>query len=229
MKKKQKLKERICALVLALAMVLTWVLPDAGMTVQAAAGDAKKVTLKFKDAAEETRGIGALTLKLQSNDDPSYEKKKEIEVKAGETSKEIELKEGVEYNYEVEKTGYETTKDGRFTVEAEKADIDILLTMSEITLLPTTDSVSLKVGETYDISVTNPVQELAYTWSTTDGNVASVENGKVTAKGEGSADISVTNGVKTKTVSVNVSKNQINGFSMTVKEPRDFLLLTPQV
>ena len=51
MKKKQKLKERICALVLALAMVLTWVLPDAGMTVQAAAGDAKKVTLKFKDAA----------------------------------------------------------------------------------------------------------------------------------------------------------------------------------
>lgn len=219
MKKKQKLKERICALVLALAMVLTWVLPDAGMTVQAAAGDAKKVTLKFKDAAEETRGIGALTLKLQSNDDPSYEKKKEIEVKAGETSKEIELKEGVEYNYEVEKTGYETTKDGRFTVEAEKADIDILLTMSEITLLPTTDSVSLKVGETYDISVTNPVQELAYTWSTTDGNVASVENGKVTAKGEGSADISVTNGVKTKTVSVNVSKNQINGFSMTVKEP----------
>ena len=119
MKKKQKLKERICALVLALAMVLTWVLPDAGMTVQAAAGDAKKVTLKFKDAAEETRGIGALTLKLQSNDDPSYEKKKEIEVKAGETSKEIELKEGVEYNYEVEKTGYETTKDGRFTVEAE--------------------------------------------------------------------------------------------------------------
>ena len=200
-------------------MVLTWVLPDAGMTVQAAAGDAKKVTLKFKDAAEETRGIGALTLKLQSNDDPSYEKKKEIEVKAGETSKEIELKEGVEYNYEVEKTGYETTKDGRFTVEAEKADIDILLTMSEITLLPTTDSVSLKVGETYDISVTNPVQELAYTWSTTDGNVASVENGKVTAKGEGSADISVTNGVKTKTVSVNVSKNQINGFSMTVKEP----------
>lgn len=48
MKKKQKLKERICALVLALAMVLTWVLPDAGMTVQAAAGDAKKVTLKFK-------------------------------------------------------------------------------------------------------------------------------------------------------------------------------------
>lgn len=219
MKKKQKLKERICALVLALAMVLTWVLPDAGMTVQAAAGDAKKVTLKFKDAAEETRGIGALTLKLQSNDDPSYEKKKENEVKAGETSKEIELKEGVEYNYEVEKTGYETTKDGRFTVEAEKADIDILLTMSEITLLPTTDSVSLKVGETYDISVTNPVQELAYTWSTTDGNVASVENGKVTAKGEGSADISVTNGVKTKTVSVNVSKNQINGFSMTVKEP----------
>lgn len=219
MKKKQKLKERICALVLALAMVLTWVLPDASMTVQAAAGDAKKVTLKFKDAAEETRGLGALTLKLQSNDDPSYEKKKEIEVKAGETSKELELKEGVEYNYEVEKTGYETTKDGRFTVEAEKAAIDILLTMSEITLLPTTGSVSLKVGETYDVSVTNPVQELAYTWSTTDGNVASVENGKVTAKGAGSADISVTNGVKTKTVSVNVSKNQINGFSMTVKEP----------
>lgn len=59
-------------------------------------------------------------------------RKRKIEVKAGETSKEIELKEGVEYNYEVEKTGYETTKDGRFTVEAEKADIDILLTMSEI-------------------------------------------------------------------------------------------------
>lgn len=81
MKKKQKLKERICALVLALAMVLTWVLPDAGMTVQAAAGDAKKVTLKFKDAAEETRGIGALTLKLQSNDDPSYEKKRKSRLK----------------------------------------------------------------------------------------------------------------------------------------------------
>ena len=41
----------------------------------------KKVTLKFKDAAEETRGIGALTLKLQSNDDPSYEKKRKSRLK----------------------------------------------------------------------------------------------------------------------------------------------------
>ena len=49
MKKKQKLKERICALVLALAMVLTWVLPDAGMTVQAAGGTEVEYTVSVTD------------------------------------------------------------------------------------------------------------------------------------------------------------------------------------
>ena len=43
MKKKQKLKKGYVRSSLSLAMVLTWVLPDAGMTVQAAAGDAKKL------------------------------------------------------------------------------------------------------------------------------------------------------------------------------------------
>ena len=71
MKKKQKLKERICALVLALAMVLTWVLPDAGMTVQAAAGDAKKVTLKFKDALYVGRGKQKVTFKSKDSSNPA--------------------------------------------------------------------------------------------------------------------------------------------------------------
>lgn len=43
-------KERICALLLAAAMVVTWMMPNAALTAEAAPGDdsAQKVDVTFK-------------------------------------------------------------------------------------------------------------------------------------------------------------------------------------
>ena len=81
-------------------------------------------------------------MKLQSNDDPSYEKKKEIEVKAGETSKEIELKEGVEYNttaYRVDLTSEDIANISVKLLETLKQDsitLNFIATKAKILNLP---------------------------------------------------------------------------------------------
>ena len=44
-------KERICALLLAAVMVVTWMMPNGALTAEAAPGDAVDVSFKVTDSA----------------------------------------------------------------------------------------------------------------------------------------------------------------------------------
>lgn len=103
-----------------------------------------------------------------------------------------------------------TTKDGNKKAVA-------TITVKEKEIIPITDislnvnTLNLDVGNTYIVEATiKPSNATIKTveWSTTDPNVATVENGKITAVGAGSATITVTtiDGKKTATCIVTVKE-----------------------
>ncbi len=78
-------------------------------------------------------------------------------------------------------------------------------TPSDYTLKLNTSSISLSVGGTYTLSYTYTGSG-ALSWKTSNSDVASVTNGRVTAIAEGTAVISVSDGVKTSQCIVTVTK-----------------------
>lgn len=74
----------------------------------------------------------------------------------------------------------------------------------EVTLKLNKSSLSLKVGESYTLSVTYTGNK-SLTWSSTNSSVATVSNGKVTARSAGNAVITVDDGVKKAQCYVTVS------------------------
>ena len=136
---KYTLKERICALALVLVIMLTWILPNFVMTVQAVDGDEKSVELHFMDNQGPLYSVDCLT--LQSDNDSNYLEKQNIPLSPDECFVTLTLKEGVTYKYEVIKTGY-SVEDGSFMVDdtTETNVINISLKMDEI-------QVSSKPGE----------------------------------------------------------------------------------
>ena len=99
----------------------------------------------------------------------------------------------------------------------------------EETLQPelSTDTVSLKVGDIADVTITNNANMDGYTWSSDNANIATVEgttNGcKITGKSEGTTTVRL-NGPVTKTVNVTVESKEtpqqltINPTSATINK-----------
>ncbi len=84
----------------------------------------------------------------------------------------------------------------------------------EETLQPelSTDTVSLKVGDIADVTITNNANMDGYTWSSDNANIATVEgttNGcKITGKSEGTTTVKLSNETVTKKVNVTVEPKE---------------------
>lgn len=89
--------------------------------------------------------------------------------------------------------------------------VNVLAPATELTLDPT--SLNLEYGKTAKLTatVTPPDSTDTVMWSSDKPEVATVENGNVTAKGIGSATITATAGSQTATCEVNVKKASQNG------------------
>ena len=196
-------KERICALLLAAAMVITWMMPNAAVTVEAAPGDAVDVSFKVTDSASQSE-LSNLTITVK---DQSGSELGNLTLPNNDNKTTISLEEGTEYAYEVTKTGYEIGN-GSFT--APPADnnepIEIGLTMSDIRIIQ--DKSIIHVDDTAIFSVENAVEGAAYTWTSSNDNVATVDqNGNVKAVGEGSAQITASyNGKTSNEITVSPAK-----------------------
>ena len=218
-------KERICALLLAAVMVVTWMMPNAALTAEAAPGDAGAVYFSVQDPeAEGSNKLLTQDIVITVFDNTNNEVEKVDTAETSETDQSHEnmfkvtgLDSDSEYTYTVEKNGYEYQNAQAlrtFQPTESESNITVGMTMSEIEL--SANSLSLNVGDSTQVpTVSKPVTERTYTWSVTDGlEYVSVIGNTVTANAAGTAgddadktaSIQVDNGRKTKTVEVTVSK-----------------------
>ena len=177
-------KERICALLLAMAMVLTGMLPGSAATAEAAWGDPVDVEFKAIDSATGSE-LTDLTVIVKDSEEQEVGR---IVFPNEENINTVSLTEGEEYSFEAIKTGYEK-RTGKFTVESEKMDpVKIDMAMSDIQIEQT--GVIQYIGDSCQMTVKNPVAGAAYAWQSDNTEAIVVnENGLVTAVGSGVARI----------------------------------------
>lgn len=196
-------KERICALLLAAVMVVTWMMPNAALTVEAAPGDNVDVSFKVTDIRSHQE-LSDWTITVKDQTDQEVGK---LTIPNDDNKTTLSLDEGTKYNYEVTKTGYEVKK-GEFEVPSadENKPIEIALSMADIQI--EADKGIVHVGDTAVFSVKNAVAGAQYTWESSNNEVAIVDqSGKVKAVGAGSANITASyNGKTSKAITVNPTK-----------------------
>lgn len=227
-------KERICALLLAAVMVITWMLPNAALTAEAApraAGDTADVYFSVQDGQNDKALTQNVKIAVYKDSEKVREvSRPETEGQYKDTYKVDGLSVDEKYTYTIEKTGYEytvknDTADKRtFTPKADVANnVTVKMQMEDIKVNPSL--LTLKVGESATVQVTNKVEELEYKWNVTSGgSYVTVDNGKVTAIAGGNTDddqsatVTVSAGNKDKEIQVTVQKNDVN-MSLSVIEP----------
>lgn len=222
-KRRKSCKERICALLLALALVLTGIMPGSAVTVEAA--EAADVIFSVKDTGNSDSLLSKdITINILNADKEIVETVTDAEpdgtyIVSGLTA-------DTEYAYEVTKSGYEYSNvnvERKFTpTESGTNSIDVAMKMSEISLSQT-GPLSLEVGKSSAaISVNNKVSGLTYSWSVISGSdyvevtpdSADASKSTITAKAGGSAGddadktatVQVSNGTKTANIEVTVKK-----------------------
>lgn len=224
-------KERICALLLALAMVLTGMLPGSTATAEAAPfWEHVDVAFRVLDSENQDALL---------SDDVTINVKDSRGENAGTADKAEENGEYIienldpdeEYTYTVTKKGYEyadAAVERKFTPSEEETEnvINVSMKMSEISLSET--DIHLVVGETKLISVDNAVANASYEWSVVSGSeyVSVDNNGNIIAKAGGqagddsdkTATVQVTNGRKTAFVNVTVSKVDPGAIGLSVEK-----------
>lgn len=208
MKKKQKLKERICALVLALAMVLTWVLPDAGMTVQAAGGTEVEYTVSVTD---EDGVLAGVSVSAQTGDTAA------VTAKTGQNGKAtLTLTKDAEYTVTLAKEGYETHT-ANVTPTEQNTQMDQKLTFTPFTI---TASDSTIAGQNVTLQIANPVAGVSYQW-TANGASAAPTSGtgtsfNITCAAAGTVNVTAAAKGQTASKSIIVNKKTINTSDISI-------------
>ena len=192
-------KERICALLLALAMVLTGIMPGSAATVEAA--ETVDVVFRIKDINNIQDEDDDILLSQDIVIDILNDGKKVASIKEAEEDGSYivpSLTVGEEYTYEVTKTGYEYNNaavEKTFTpTEGDNNFVDVAMKMSDIKLNAENANLDkpleLCVDESVTVSIANKVSELQYIWSVNQGNEyveIDDKTGKITAKAAGEA------------------------------------------
>lgn len=164
-------KERICALLLAVMMVITWLMPNAAVTVQAAPEDPVDVTF---DVKENITSLDNVTITVKEKDNPDAEK--QTVTKQDDVYK-ISLMEGIPYTYTAQKTGYKTAS-GEFTPGNPASDpstntVSVPMELADMELAESLP-VSMTADDTFRVRVTNAAEGKSYICNTSDSGVISV-------------------------------------------------------
>ena len=114
----------------------------------------------------------------------------------------VTVKEGVVTAVKVGKATI-TAKAGEKTAVCE---VEVIEAKTEITIKLDKTTADLKVGESVTLKATVTPENQTVTWSTSKAEVATVENGKVTAKAVGTATITAKVGEKTATCTITVTE-----------------------
>lgn len=209
MRRKSNFKERICALLLALLMPLTSVLPHVTLVANAE-GDtgAKSVTFIVTDLNSNPLQDAKVEIYPVASAEAILTDKTNHEGKVV-----FDLEDADSCQYKVSKEEYRNIAGDILGDEVTVA----LEPMDEIQITPP-DQAKIEEGTTLQLSVGNPVPDVDYTWSSSDTSVASADAqlGLITGNSRGTADISVSGNGKTQTKKITV-----------VKTPEMTLTVTP--
>ena len=234
MKKVRNIKERICALILAVLLPLTSVLPGAAVTVQAAETEHTISFYVYEEYTPDTNKpdekgklplSGAeVTLKVtESGRSDDYKGTTDQDGKV--TLKATFDSDTATGTYDISKTGFETVSDQSIDLKADYSSTpqEQALKMSDIRV--SSETVNLEYGtgsnDTATVTIQNEVvntaeKEFGYTWTSTDENVAKVNSdGTITAAGKGKTTITVSRNDKNKDISVTV-KEKLSDMKLTV-------------
>ena len=196
--KARNIKERACALVLALILALSGILPEVSLTAKAANGDPIKVVFIV---SEGSTGIEGATVTVGSST---------AQTDAGGTCEITGLIEGSNYSYTVTKDYY-GTESGQFTASTSSVSVKMNKEVTGISLNPTS-STTIEIGGTCLVeALTVPTAGKSCTWNSSQPGVASVENGVVTGISAGSTTITASYGdVTSNSIEVTVTKINTN-------------------
>lgn len=227
MKKVRNIKERICALILAVLLPLTSVLPGAAVTVQAAEAE-KTVSFyvyeEYTDAQsqEQKLPIKEAEIKVYAvghEESPVYTGKTNEQGKIDDAK--IKIDDTTDYYYSVVKTGYKKfTSSDRIDWPSLTSTVEVPMDMEEIQL--SSSSLELNLDSSTEnvktVSIQNAVdtQGLSYEWTSNDSTIASVDsNGKITAEGRGTTQVTVSRNKETKNITV-IVREELGSMSISV-------------
>ena len=220
MKKGRNIRERIGAVLLALVVSLTSVLPGTGLTAEAAGPTEHTINFyvyeAYTDALSQPQKLpvsGAeVTLTVSSTPyKGTTDKDGKVSIEA------VYDKETVTTGtYTVSKTGYEVGQPVNIQL-ADYADgikeAEFKLTLSDIQV--SVSNITLEKGSNQTVTVNNKVDNVAegepgYTWMSQKENIATVSNGTITAVGKGSTKVVVSRFGKRAEISVTVNEKLSN-------------------
>lgn len=224
---KRNLKERICALLLAVAMVFTLVLPDTALIVRAEETPAATpettvdVTFQITDASNSDAVLTDNQVLKVWKTAESEAQATEIAYDKTTSSYHANLEDGTEYEYSVEKSGYEyfgSSLTRKITVNSvDNQPVKIRMKLSKVAL--DQSGLQLTIGQKQTLNITNPVANVTYNWESDNADIATVSaDGEVEAKAEGTAHITAKYGDKTAsdTIEVTVVKIKLEGLNLIV-------------
>lgn len=231
MKKVRNIKERICALILAVLLPLTSVLPGAAVTVQAAETEhtiSFYVYEEYTDAQsqEQKLPLSGAEVTLKVTDSGSSNDYKGTTDKDGKVTLKATFDSVTATGtYEISKTGFETVSDQEINLTSDYSSTpkEQALNMSDIQV--SSETVNLEYGtgsnDTATVTIQNEVvntaeNEFGYTWTSAEPTVATVNSdGTITAVGKGMTTVIVSrNGVE-KEINVTV-KQKLSDMKLTV-------------
>lgn len=186
MKGKSKLRERICAFLLALLLPLTSVLPNVTLVASAEGNGTTDITFIVKDAksSELLRDV-QVEIYVGDSEEAFQAETTDGDGKVVFTG----LDDTAEYQFKATKGKYIPGE--RKTVEGDEVEI-ILSPMEPIQISPS-DDVKIVKGEICELDVSNRVENVTYTWSSSNDAIVAVNQltGEVRGISRGTADIIV--------------------------------------
>ncbi len=216
--KGKELKERVCALLLAVLLAFSGILPEAAVTVRAE--DAATVDVEFIVKDTEKNSITEPYILVYKTGDEGNGQTVQPNDKQEYI---IGLEAGEEYSYKITKSGYEEYL-GTITPDENNQDANLVsaeLTFSAIQVSQT--NIEMDADGTASFAVENVVERAEYSAEPADPTIASVTKtgeGSFTIKAHkaGQTDITVSNnkGSGNATVSVQVNKIDIGDISIKV-------------
>lgn len=204
MKKRANLKERICALALAVLMPFTSVMPH--VTLVAGAEDVNTlndVTFTIKDNTNAAIEGAQVTI---YEGDAAGELEKQSTNASGEAV--FKLDDSIDYQFKVTKERYIPVERKKVSDlrNGDKVDVTLDL-MGDIEIAPA-DVVVVEKDKMVLLEVSNAVAGVDYTWKSADPSIATVDEttGNVTGVTRGNVDITVSGNGKQQTKKVVVKE-----------------------